>query len=295
MYQKKKTKRTIYQSPLRYPGGKNKLAKFVALVCKQNNINGHYVEPYAGGAAVALFLLLNNYVSRVTINDIDRSIYAFWFSVLNDTREFCKLIRKTKININTWRYCKQIQKNKEKASLIELGFSTFFLNRTNRSGVINAGVIGGFEQKGDYKIDCRFNKKELIERIKAIGKRKKDIELYNLDALDLIEKIEEKSEKSSTILYFDPPYYLKGESLYLNFYKHDDHKKVSERIKNIKNARWIVSYDNVLEIKELYKGFNKIEYSFFHHIEKVKKGQEVLFFDNDLIVPLVDNPIKVTL
>ena len=75
-----------FYSPLRYPGGKNKLSAFIAKICIDNNINGHYVEPYSGGASVALFLLLEGFVNKITINDKDRAIYAFWYCVLNKTK-----------------------------------------------------------------------------------------------------------------------------------------------------------------------------------------------------------------
>src|SRR3989339_1720369 len=101
-----------FYSPLRYPGGKNKLAKFVALVCEKNNISGHYIEPYAGGSSVALHLLINGYVKEITINDFDKSIYAFWHSILNDTNKFCNLIKKTPITIDEWKKQRDIQKNK---------------------------------------------------------------------------------------------------------------------------------------------------------------------------------------
>ncbi len=282
-----------FYSPLRYPGGKNKLAKFVALICEKNNINGHYIEPYAGGASVALHLLLNGYVKEITINDYDRAIYAFWYSVLNDTDKFCRKIKKTEVNLENWRKFKKIQDNKEKAPLFDLGFSTFFLNRTNRSGIIDGGMIGGLEQNGNYAIDCRFNKDELIERIKFIAIHKKNIHLNNLDALDLIKGIKKMSGKNNTIFYFDPPYYLKGPSLYMNHYKHDDHKKVSDEIKKIKNIKWIVSYDNTPEIKKLYSFSKKKEYSFLHTAYEIREGKEVLFFSKDLIIPRVSQPTKI--
>ncbi len=225
-----------FYSPLRYPGGKNKLAKFIASICVKNNINGHYVEPYAGGASVALYLLLNGYVNEITINDIDRSIYAFWYSILNHPRKFCSLIKKIEITTQNREKFKRIQRNKKNADLFKLGFSTFFLNRTNMSGIIDGGVIGGKDQKGEYKIGCRFNKTELIKRIKEIAKYKNQICVKNLDALDLVKKIQKESKRSSTIFYFDPPYYVKGESLYVNFYNPDSHKKVSNVIKKIKNS-----------------------------------------------------------
>ncbi len=283
-----------FYSPLRYPGGKNKLAKFVALVCEKNNINGHYVEPYAGGASVALHLLINGYVKEITINDFDRSIYAFWYSVLNDTKKLCNMIARAELTVENWQKQKDIQQNKKKADLLRLGFSTFFLNRTNRSGIINGGIIGGIKQEGNYKIDCRFNKKELIERIKFIAIHRKNIHLYNLDALDLIAKIEKKTKSKNIIFYFDPPYFLKGQSLYMNSYEPSDHKEVSDRIKKIKNAKWIVSYDNVPQIQALYKDKNvqKKNYYFTHIAYEPRKGEEVLFFSKDLIVPRISHPTR---
>lgn len=278
----------MFYSPLRYPGGKNKLAKFIAKICVDNQINGHYVEPYAGGASVALYLLLKNKVTEITINDFDRSIYAFWHSVLNNTKKLCDLIESTEINIENWQKAKEIQKNKSQAKLLDLGFSTFFLNRTNISGIINAGVIGGIEQKGKYKMDCRFNKQDLIKRIKEIAKYKKQINLYNLDALELIKKIQAESNNNRTIFYFDPPYYLKGSSLYMNHYKDDQHKEVSDAIKKIKNINWIVSYDNTPEIEKLYKWVSKKftkKYSFNHSAYKAREGKEILFFSKNLQVP----------
>ncbi len=275
----------MFYSPLRYPGGKNKLSKFISKVCIDNDIKGHYVEPYAGGASVALYLLLEDKVDKITINDFDRSIYAFWHSVLRNTKKLCDLIENTEINIENWQKAKNIQKNKSKENLLDLGFSTFFLNRTNFSGIINAGVIGGPGQNGKYKIDCRFNKKELIKRIKLIAKHKKQIKLYNLDALKLIKKIEKESDNNQTIFYFDPPYYLKASSLYMNYYKNNQHKEVAEAIKNIRNINWIISYDNTLEIEKIYNWISSKfikKYSFNHSAYRAKEGNEILFFSNSL-------------
>ena len=174
-----------------------------------------------------------------------------------------KKIKNTNITIKNWEKQKKIQQNKEKEKdLLKLGFSTLFLNRTNYSGIIDGGMLGGQKQKSAYKIDCRFNKKELIERIKLIAKYKKRINLHHFDALDLVEKIEKESKSKNIIFYFDPPYFLKGQSLYMNSYNPSNHKEVSEKIKKIKNAQWIVSYDDVSQINYLYKDKNikKIHY-----------------------------------
>lgn len=276
-------------SPLRYPGGKNKLSAFIAKICIDNNISGHYVEPYSGGASVALFLLLEGYVERITINDKDRSIYAFWYSVLNKTNQLCELIQNAELTITEWKKQKEVQKNKKNADLLELGFSTFYMNRTNRSGIINGGVMGGINQDGDYLMNCRFNKEELINRIKVIAKKRKQIRLYKKDAIKLIDKISNEAINDNIVFYFDPPYYLKASSLYMNHYKDDNHKIVSDKIKAIQNIKWIVSYDNVPEIKQLYSDCQKKEFSFKHTAYESRVGEEILFFSRNIVQPNIEN------
>lgn len=279
----------MFYSPLRYPGGKNKLAKFIGDVCASNGISGHYVEPYSGGASVALYLLIEGKVNKVTINDLDRSIYAFWYCVLKKTNALCELVSETDINIVNWKKAKEVQKNKETANLLDLGFSTFYLNRTNMSGVINGGVIGGLAQNGKYKIDCRFNKEALIARIRKISELKKQIKLYRLDAIDLIQLIEKESDRSSTIYYFDPPYYRKGKSLYMNHLKHDDHLLLSDAIRKIDNNNWVLSYDDNLEIRKMYKWCEKKinKYTLFYTVKDRKIGKEILFSSKNLKFPKI--------
>lgn len=289
----------MFYSPLRYPGGKNKLAKFISQICEMNDIHGHYVEPYAGGASVALFLLMERKVSEITINDFDRSIYAFWYSALRKTNALCELIEKADINVENWKRMRDVQKNKDNENLLTLGFSTFFLNRTNMSGIINGGVIGGLKQKGKYKIDCRFNKKDLVKRIKEIAKHKKNITLSRLDALELIKKIKKESNNKQTIFYFDPPYYLKGASLYMNAYNNDGHIAVANEIQKIKKIHWIISYDNTAEIEKIYNWIgdsSKIKYSFNHSAYKAREGKEILFFSKNLKgVKIYKDPVKLEL
>lgn len=279
----------MFYSPLRYPGGKNKLSSFIAKVCIDNSINGHYVEPYSGGASVAMFLLLENIVEKITINDKDKSIYAFWHSVLNNTNKLCDLIENTELTIEEWKKQKSIQNNKSKAKLLELGFSTFYLNRTNRSGIINAGIMGGVSQNGNYLMDCRFNKPELIARIRAIAKRKKNIRLLNIDAIELIDRIEQEATDNNIVFYFDPPYYLKASTLYMNHYADENHRIVSEKIIGIKDIKWIVSYDNVPQIQALYSKCERKEYSFKHTAYNSRVGQEILFFSSKIKQPVIEN------
>lgn len=279
----------MHYSPLRYPGGKNKLSAFVAKMCLENGIKEHYIEPYSGGAGVALFLLFEGYVSKITINDKDKAIYAFWYSVLYKTDQLCQLIENADLNLLEWRKQRNVQFNKENHDLLELGFSTFYLNRTNRSGIILGGIMGGVNQDGNYLMNCRFNRSDLILRIKKIASKKNRITLYNLDALDLIDKIQSNSKIKNCIYYFDPPYYHKADSLYLNHYKPIDHKEVSDKIKTINNHKWIVSYDNVVEIQKLYADCPKKEFSFKHTAYEIREGKEILFLSKNILQPEIEN------
>lgn len=274
-----------FDSPLRYPGGKGKITDFLKLLIKKNHlIDGVYVEPYAGGASVALSLLFDEYVSKIIINDYDRAIYAFWYSVIEETDLLCKLINDTPVNMTEWYKQREVQKLKNELPLLELGFSTFYQNRTNRSGIIKAGVIGGKNQDGKWKIDARYNKKDLIARIQKIAQYKNRIILHNLDACELIENIRD-SLPPETLIYFDPPYYIKGKELYVNHYVHEDHVKMAQVISDLEECHWLVSYDNHPVISSLYRDFRQHIYTLNYSASSANQGQEIMTFSNSLNVP----------
>jgi DNA adenine methylase len=274
-----------YYSPLRYPGGKGKVANYFKRIIKENSLyDSIYVEPYAGGASVALALLYNEYVSKIIINDIDRSIYAFWYCVLNETEKFCKLIEEIPLTIEEWKKQRDIQRNKKKYGLFKLGFSTFYLNRTNRSGILNGGVIGGLNQTGKWKIDARYNKERLIERIKKIAEYKNRIELHNEDAMRLIHSLRDKLPENA-LFYFDPPYYVKGKDLYLNFYKDSDHQAIAEEVDKLKRNNWVVTYDNVTPIRSLYKKYRKSKFNLNYSAGQATQGEEIMIFSDNLLIP----------
>jgi DNA adenine methylase len=272
-------------SPLRYPGGKYKLYKYVAELVKANDCTT-YIEPFCGGAAVALELLINSVVDNIVINDYDYTIFCFWDSVLHRTEDFVQLIRETEVTMGEWKRQKEIRDNAETHTRLEIGFSTFFLNRTNRSGIIDkAGPIGGKNQQGAYLIDCRFNKTRLISQIRKIAEFEDHIQIYNLEAIDFIEQVILKKRKS--FVFFDPPYYGKGPGLYTNFYSHGDHANLANEIVNqLKNRKWIVTYDNVNAIKAMYAKAPSIEFELQYTLQKKCSGSEVMFFSKSVKRPL---------
>jgi DNA adenine methylase len=275
-----------YYSPLRYPGGKGKLFQFVKDLIVHNDLDGGmYAEPYAGGASIALGLLIEDYVSKIYINDVDRSIYSFWHSILRNTDQFIQRVWDTPVNMKQWAKQKSIQANKDDYDYLDLGFSTFFLNRTNRSGVIRAGVIGGNDQTGNYKIDARYNKEELVRRINLIANHAKNIRIYRQDALKFITTtIPDK--KSKGLVFLDPPYYVQGKKLYTSFYHHDDHLQIAEAIKKNKLKHWIVTYDNVEEINKIYDLKTKCVYDLRYSMSQSSPfGSEVLFHSKNIKLP----------
>lgn len=280
-------------TPLRYPGGKGKLTDFMKLVFEENELlDGHYVEPFAGGAGIAISLLILEYASCIHLNDLNRSVYAFWHSVINETDEFCKMIGDAKLDMSEWHKQRSIQLNSDDFDLLTLGFSTFYLNRTNRSGIILGGVIGGKNQDGPWKLDARFNKPELCKRIQSIANYRSRVKLYNLDALFFLRTVQSHLPEKS-LIYLDPPYYVKADRLYQNFYRHQDHLDIAKAVQEKLKTPWIVSYDNMPEIIEMYKESPKITYGMNYSAAKRYEGSEAMFFSQSLSIPQVKNPAKV--
>lgn len=273
-----------FSTPLRYPGGKGKFAHFVKQIFEANNLfDGHYVEPFAGGAGVALELLFQEYASQIHINDLDPAIYAFWVSAVNDTDSLCKLINDTPVNMEQWHRQKHVISNCSDHSELEIALATFFLNRTNRSGILNAGVIGGKAQAGKWKLDVRYNKQDLISRIELIGRYKNRIKVYNLDAIKLLNNVLPTIPKKS-LTYLDPPYYVKGAGLYRNFYDHKDHVEIEKALSSVDHP-WIVSYDNVEQIKEIYAQYRQDDYFLSYTAQEKKKGSEVMIYGPSITTP----------
>jgi len=279
-------------TPLRYPGGKGKLANFVRELFKRNGlVGGHYVEPYAGGAGVAMELLILEYASHVHINDVDPLVWAFWNAVVSDTDALCRLIRDTPVTIDEWRAQKRVQASPENFSLTEVGFSTFFLNRCNRSGILTAGVIGGLQQNGKWKLDARYNKDDLIQRIELIGRHREQITVTCQDAVTFLKKLA-PTLPEKTLVYLDPPYYVKGGDLYEHHYTSDDHRQIAQLVRGISNIKWMVSYDDVAEIRSLYDGLPLLSYTLSYTAQARTRGNEIVFFAPDVHIPELQGSMR---
>lgn len=285
--------RLSHFTPLRYPGGKAKLAPFIKSVIEANRLyDGDYVEPYAGGAGIAMELLLHEYVDHIHVNDISRHIVAFWRSVLDRADQLIKLIQTTPLSVSSWDRQKYIVANEREFDDLELGFATLFLNRTNRSGILNGGIIGGRNQSGPWKIDARFNRAGLAARVQAISRLRRRITVTRQDAKDFLEKSVPDLPRN-TLIYLDPPYYRKGKQLYYDYYTHQDHVEIADTVKRrLKNRRWVVSYDDTPQIRALYRPFRHVPYRIGYSARDVRQGSEIMFFSTGLSIPPLAGSMK---
>ena len=266
-------------SPLRYPGGKARLANFIGIVIQNLGIpNCTYVEPFAGGAGVALSLLLSNTVENIVINDYDKAIYSFWRAIKQEPTALIQKIWDTPITIDEWYKQKSIYQTSTAYSL-DLAFATLFLNRTNRSGILNAGPIGGYSQSGDWKLDVRFDKDAIVSKISTIAERKKNIIVYNKDIISLLRNYA-TDWGNNVFFYFDPPYYNKGQKLYKNFFTPYDHKRIHDVIVQEIASPWIITYDDVSEIEHLYDGFAIQRFDLTYSVANKGTASELIIFSD---------------
>jgi DNA adenine methylase len=268
-------------SLLRYPGGKSALYTRLRDVIRDNNLAGcTYVEPYAGGAGAGLGLLVTGQVARVVINDLDPAIHAFWKLLVTNPSYLREQIQSAKLDANEWASQRDIYRTASPASDINtLGYATFYLNRTSRSGVLNAGPIGGHDQTGPYKIDARFNKAALSERVRILSLYANKIVVSSQDGKDVIKKY---AGRTNTFIYADPPYFEKSRGLYMNSFSLADHKALADVLNARSQRNWILTYDNSPHVADLYKDRRRHEFELYYSAHRARRANEVVILSDSL-------------
>lgn len=274
-------KRETLLTPLRYPGGKGRLAGFLEGAIRAAGWEGCvYSEPFAGGAAAALALLEHGVAREIHINDLDPAIFAFWWAATTETDAFIRRIESTPVDLASWKEQRRIYQGKDLEEPFELGFATFFLNRTNRSGVMNAGVIGGQSQAGRFRIDARYNKRTLIQRIVKVGELSDKIHATCEEGADFIER---QAADADHFLYVDPPYYQKGASLYMNGLDHADHQRLADVLAKNAGGRWVLTYDDAPEIRHMYKGRYQGTFELPYSAHRAERATELMVFSDAVV------------
>lgn len=274
-------------SPLRYPGGKGSLYPVLSKLLRANGLSGGtYVEPYAGGAGAAIALLVTGEVQKIVINDLDPALYAFWRSVVKTPEEFSTRTRDATLNVKEWKKQRAIYSTADRTDYLRLGFATFYLNRTNHSGILNGGPIGGLDQSGAYKIDARFNKAALLERLRLIAVNSSNIVVLRQDGRHVISRY---GDRSDTMIYADPPYFEKAGSLYLNSFAESDHERLAACLNATTGGRWVLTYDNVPQVERLYADRRRETFSLSYSAHRVVRATETMVFGDAVHVPWYGN------
>jgi len=282
---KSKNPDKVFQSPFRYPGGKGFLSKYLETQVRKMGVDRpEYAEPYAGGAGAAIKLLSAGKVRRIRINDADLRIFSAWSAIINETDRFIDKIDKIEINIKNWKKYSEIVKNPNLAkNKFELGFATFFLNRTNRSGIIiGAGPIGGYGQAGEWKLDARFNKTNLIKRVSCLGEKSDQITLSNLDGLSYLKRAGKAAYSKKTLFFVDPPYVGAGGRLYLNLMTDSKHKALGAYLENGNIPHWVVTYDHCPLIEDIYSNSNQADLNVVYSLQNKRNQRELLITRSEL-------------
>ena len=280
------------KNPLRYPGAKSKLADYVIQLLRQEQLLGcTFYEPFAGSCALSIKLLEQDVVKKAVVNERDPLIYSFWESVFHHTDELVQLIQDTPINLQTWYEIASYRQSENLfgKTVVEKGFAGLFLNRTNFSGILNANPLGGKSQTSQYTIDCRFNKKTIIQSIQALSAFANKVEVHNDDAIVFMRRELKGKHRSKFFVYIDPPYYKAGPELYRYYYTKDDHESLAKYIKS-KTFAWLLSYDDVPEIRELYEKKSLINLYLDYSVRTSRKGSEILI--SNLEIPPLSSNIK---
>jgi DNA adenine methylase len=263
-------------SPLRYPGGKTKIYEKVKKLIEVNELdNRTYVEPFAGGFGIGIALLCGNVVKSAVLNDFDSHIYHFWSAVFFHTDDLLKKIIDTPITLKEREKQNMIYSDPTSDDVSD-GYATLFLNRVNFSGIITGGPLGGLSQSSAYKIDCRFNKREIAKKIERIALLKDRVELYNYDARKLIT-IHLRRRIGTSFFYIDPPYVLNGRRLYANYFNEVDHRNLARIIaKYLSKTQWVVTYDDCDLIHEIYTQYYMERYGIQHNAGGTVRGKEIV-------------------
>ena len=269
-------------TPVRYPGGKTKIYPEIKSILEANNLLGHaYAELFAGGAGLAIKLLLKNDVKSIVINDFDPAVYCMWDVIVNHSEELCEFINDAKLNIDTWKSMREIYRSKDVSDSLALGKACFYLNRTNVSGILSGGVIGGLDQTGTYKMGARFNRKTLIAKIQRIEEYKDRIEVTNLDAEEFITR---RLTDSELFAYLDPPYVQKGPGLYRSSFTNEKHRSLARKIGSAP-SKWVVTYDADVLIKSIYNDYEQSNLEIGYSANLKTVGKEKIILGPGLIWP----------
>jgi DNA adenine methylase len=269
------------------------MANLLAETRRLNGLGHRAVaEPFAGGAGAALTLLFLEETHKIYINDVDPSIYDFWWTLVNRPQPFLTILSKTRVSMAEWRRQRSVYRSSGRVSRLRRGFSAFYLNRCNRSGIIvNGGPIGGVTQDGRWRLDARFTKSELFRRCERVAEYRERIKVSGDDGLQFLQRMDPRT----TFFFIDPPYFQKGATLYLNSLDADYHEALAARLRAMSHAAWVLTYDNCPEVRRLYSGWASIRpFTLRYAASERRSGREILVSPKWMRLPSQQNSAAIS-
>lgn len=280
-------------SPLRYPGGKSAMASLLRQIRIKNDLGDYdMAEPFAGGAGASLSLLFQEETTAIHLNDADPAIHDFWWTLLNRPEPFLRMLDTVPVDVDEWQRQRGTYRRTGKVSRLRRGFSAFYLNRCNRSGIVmNGGPIGGLEQKGEWKIDARFNRTELRRRCEKVSEYADRITISGADGIEFINHLD-----ADRIFWFiDPPYFVKGSLLYLNLLDAQYHENLAATLQARQDEAWVLTYDDCPEIRQLYAGWANVRPFALRYVASERRsGKELLITPQWMELPSHQESLAIT-
>lgn len=271
-------------SPFRYPGGKG----FLSALLKQSMAkldkasDTVFAEPFCGGAGAALILLADGDADAVMLNDADLRIFSAWHAILEEPERFVAKLRNVRLDMQEWYHHRDLVSGfSDDKYNFDVGFSTFYMNRTTRSGIIlNAGPIGGYDQRGKWKLDARFNVERLASQVEWLAANRSRIELSNLDALSFIDRVRRKPTSDNTLFFIDPPYVKAGGRLYFDGMSEAKHVALSDILTSGTVKHWVLTYDDAPLIRQLYQSQKCSNILVSYSLQSKRRENEILVEPN---------------
>ena len=274
-------------TPLRYPGGKTWLFEYVKEFLHFHELESKIVvEPYAGSASISVGLLRGNLMKEAYIGEKDPIIVSFWNAVLTRNDELVEYISTLEVTMETWFALKKYLSPTSTTNydIVEVAGAFLFYNRTNYSGIIKGGPLGGKKQLSPYKLDCRFNKERIIERIRGLKGLYGRLHIVESDGLVFMQEMSSKFPEDS-FFYVDPPYYGAGKDLYRFYFTDMEHESLSDFLTNL-DPPWLLSYDNAEFIRNLYQMRTKFPVYTDYQSGHLKREVKELLISNRIIPPI---------
>ncbi|QOT19275.1 DNA adenine methylase [Paenarthrobacter sp. YJN-5] len=289
--------RSRYASPLRYPGGKARMAPW--LTDTFEGLLGPmdveiWLEPFGGGAGAALTALCTGKVPEAWIVEANPALAAFWTTVMNDGPALAARVERT---IPTLALFQESRENVgaalagEHLNVFDLGLSAFILNRCSRSGMIlpSVGPIGGKMQAGQHTIAARFNAGALADRIRAVHALGDRFKVFAGDGISFLEDLPDSGVQDEVFCFVDPPYIGVGNDLYAVGMDDDLHQRLARALNRL-TTPWLLTYDAHPRVPLLYPGSHVVEFDIPHTAGSSRVGTEYLVLGPGMDLPAV-NPL----